>query len=366
MMMAILELDRLVKRFGSDLFAVNRLSLSLTEGEFLCLIGPSGCGKSTLLRLIAGYLLPDEGAIFLAGQNITALPPEARQIGMVFQNYALFPHLSASENVAFGLRVRRTPAGEIRSRVADVLDWVGLSHAERQRRPRELSGGQQQRVALARALVTKPRVLMLDEPFANLDRQLRERLREELRTIQRQAGLTTILVTHDREEAMTLADRVGIMQAGSVVQVGLPREIYERPQTEFVARFMGPATLLTVTAVTDATVETSSGLTLHRLEWPEVASGDVLCVRPEAWQIGLESDALPDRWTGTIIESTFAGSHSLVSVRIGVACVVQVQLSSAQRDRLGPAPTLSIGLGAAAATIIRAPLNHLFSTAPAS
>ncbi len=352
-MTAILELNDLSKAFRADQPAVSHVSLTLAAGEFFCLLGPSGCGKSTLLRLIGGYLSPDLGSIRLSGTEITNFAPEMRQMGMVFQNYALFPHLSAGENVAFGLRVRRLPANEVRARVAEVLDWVGLSHGERERRPRELSGGQQQRVALARALVIKPQLLMLDEPFANLDRSLRERLREELRSLQRRARVTTILVTHDREEALTLADRVAVMQSGALIQAGSPREVYEKPRTEFVAGILGPATRLTVRAVVGDRIELSGGICLQRAAWPQLTAGDVVCVRPENWRTGPSADSLADRWTGTIVETSFAGSRTLAHVRIGPDCVVQAALAPEMRDEFGVASTILIGLSASSVAVIR-------------
>jgi ABC-type Fe3+/spermidine/putrescine transport system ATPase subunit len=224
---------------------VDGVSLEVAAGGFFCLLGPSGSGKSTLLRVIGGYLRPDEGRVWLHGKDLTGAPPEKRNTGMVFQNYALFPHLNALDNVAFGLRVKRMGKAERHAKAHEMLDWVGLTADERLRRPSQLSGGQQQRVALARALAFGPGLLMLDEPFANLDRSLRERLRAETRAIQQRAGITTILVTHDRDEAFALGDRVGVMHQGRLLQTGTPEELYCRPVSAEVAQFLGHRNVLT-------------------------------------------------------------------------------------------------------------------------
>jgi ABC-type Fe3+/spermidine/putrescine transport system ATPase subunit len=220
------------------------VSLAVPAGRFLTLLGPSGCGKTTLLKLIGGYLTASSGQVVLRGRDVTALPAEARNVGMVFQNYALFPHLDARRNVAFPLEVRGTPRGERQRRVEAMLDLVGLSAQERGRRPAALSGGQQQRVALARALVFRPDVLLLDEPLANLDRHLREQLRSELRRLHAETGVAAVMVTHDQEEALAVSDLLGVMNDGRLLQVGTPAEIYDRPRTPFVARFLGDANLL--------------------------------------------------------------------------------------------------------------------------
>jgi ABC-type Fe3+/spermidine/putrescine transport system ATPase subunit len=227
-----------------DVPAVRDVTLSVPAGAFVSLLGPSGCGKSTLLKLLCGHLAPSAGRILLGGRDATDLPPERRGLGMVFQSYALFPHLSAWSNVAFGLEVRGTNPVEIRDRVASVFDRVGLGPAERARRPAQLSGGQQQRVALARALAFGPSVLLLDEPFASLDRQVRETLRGELARIHSASHVATLMVTHDQEEALAVSHSLGVMRAGRLVQFGTPQEIYRAPRTPFVARFLGEANLV--------------------------------------------------------------------------------------------------------------------------
>jgi len=237
-----LTVRRLRKSFGT-VVAVDEVSLDAAAGEFLSLLGPSGCGKSTLLRMIAGLVEPDGGQVVLAGEDITRLAVHRRNLGLVFQSYALFPHMTVFENVAFGLRRRSVPAAELGPRVERMLELVRLGPLGA-RHPRELSGGQQQRVALARALVTEPRVLLLDEPLSNLDALLRDEMRVELKRLQERLRITMIFVTHDQAEALILSDRVVVMEAGRVEQIGTPEEVYRRPATAFVARFLGRANFL--------------------------------------------------------------------------------------------------------------------------
>ena len=235
--MPFLVLDRLTKRFGDHL-AVDSLSLSVEKGEFVSLLGPSGCGKTTTLQMIAGFVEATSGSVTLEGRALLSIRPSQRGLGIVFQSYALFPHLTAAENVAFGLEMRRVPAAEKQARVAETLALVGLANFA-DRFPRKMSGGQQQRVALARALVIRPRILLLDEPLSNLDAKLREEMQIELRQIQRTVGTTTILVTHDQAEAMALSDRIVVMNAGRAEQIARPHEAYEKPASAFVAGFLG-------------------------------------------------------------------------------------------------------------------------------
>jgi sulfate/thiosulfate transport system ATP-binding protein len=235
-------LTELNKRFGPNL-VVNNLSLTLSEGELFVLLGSSGSGKSTVLRLIAGLTDLDSGKVELNGRDVTHLPPQERGVGFVFQNYSLFPHMTITENIEFGLRIRKVPAAERQQRSEELLDLVGLSGLGK-RHPSQLSGGQQQRVALARALAYKPEVLLLDEPFGALDVKIRAQLRESLKTIQRELGVTTILVTHDQEEAFELADRIGLIDRGSLVEIGAPEHLYHYPSTEFAAIFIGGGNVL--------------------------------------------------------------------------------------------------------------------------
>ncbi len=236
------RLDRVTKRFG-DFTAVDDLSLEIIQGEFFSLLGPSGCGKTTTLRMIGGFEEVTDGTVYLGDQDVTGLPPFKRDTNTVFQNYALFPHLSVFENIAFGLRRRKVPSGEVRGQVAAMLKLVELPGYE-ERKPTQLSGGQQQRIALARALINHPRVLLLDEPLGALDLKLRKQMQVELKGIQSEIGITFIFVTHDQEEAMTMSDRIAVMRQGKIEQLGAPEELYERPRTEFVAGFLGVSNLL--------------------------------------------------------------------------------------------------------------------------
>ncbi|MDI3475436.1 MAG: thiamine transport system ATP-binding protein [Thermococcaceae archaeon] len=243
--MVTIELSGIKKAWEDFKLEIN--DLRVKDGEFLTLLGPSGCGKTTTLRIIAGFEKPDSGEILFDGKSVNELPPYERGIGIVFQDYALFPHMSVFKNVAFGLEMRRLPKAEIERRVKWALELVGLKGFEN-RYPEQLSGGQQQRVALARALVVEPQVLLLDEPLSNLDAKIRERLRGEIRRIQRELGITTIYVTHDQEEAMAISDRIAVMNVGKLEQVGSPLELYYRPKTEFVARFLGLSNILELEA----------------------------------------------------------------------------------------------------------------------
>ena len=235
----MIRLENLSKSFGSKP-ALDGIRLEIPEGELLAVLGPSGCGKTTLLRILGGYESPDSGSVHIAGEDLTAAPPETRNLGMVFQSYALFPHMTAQENVEFGLRMRGVDRDTRRRRAQDALRLTGLN-GEASRRPSNLSGGEQQRVAVARALVVEPRALLMDEPFANLDRNVRLRLRDELKALQKRLGLTTIFVTHDHEEALALADRIAVMNEGRIEQVGPALELFLQPANPFVARFLGVA-----------------------------------------------------------------------------------------------------------------------------
>ena len=245
--MAFLELEKLSKAFGTHV-AVDGLTLGVEKGEFVSLLGPSGCGKTTTLQMIAGFVEPTSGAIRLAGKDLVATKPAKRGLGIVFQSYALFPHMTVTENVGFGLEMQGVSAPERTTRVGETLELVGLA-AFAGRFPRQLSGGQQQRVALARALVIRPQILLLDEPLSNLDAKLREGMQIELRQIQRTVGTTTILVTHDQAEAMALSDRIVVMNHGKAEQIGPPHEAYEKPATAFVANFLGKTNLVNGTTV---------------------------------------------------------------------------------------------------------------------
>ena len=297
---------------------VRDVSLALPAGKLLALLGPSGCGKTTLLKLLGGYLAPSAGRVFLRGRDVTALPPEARNAGTVFQNYALFPHLTARQNVAFGLEVRRVARAVCDRQVDDMLARVGLSAEERDRKPARLSGGQQQRVALARALVIEPDVLLLDEPLANLDRQLRDQLRAELRTLQRQTGVTAVLVTHDQEEALAVSDLIGVMTAGRVLQVGAPADVYDRPRTPFVAKFLGAANLLPGKVVGSA--------------------AEFVMVRPEHCALNPESGRWT--WTGRVAGVTFLGADLLTDVICDNGLTIRVRSRATERVCVGDPVTV--------------------------
>jgi ABC-type Fe3+/spermidine/putrescine transport system ATPase subunit len=287
-----IAIHELSKRFGTVL-AVDRVSLEIVDGELFTLLGPSGCGKTTLLRLIAGFHRPDAGRILFGERVVNDLPPHARHIGMVFQNYALWPHMTVFQNVAYGLRLRRLRGGALKDRVEEGLRKVNLSGLGA-RYPGQLSGGQQQRVALARALVLNPDILLLDEPLSNLDAKIRVQVRAEIRTLQQELGITTVYVTHDQEEALSLSDRVAVMRDGRVLQLGSPRELYERPRTRFVADFVGTNNLVSGTVLETlgdtVLVDTRLGRLRARpprgAEHPPAGRPCVLAVRPENVTVG--------------------------------------------------------------------------------
>jgi spermidine/putrescine transport system ATP-binding protein len=276
---ADIHLEALTKRFGETV-AVDDLTLSVERGAFYALLGPSGCGKTTTLRMIGGFEDPTAGRVFLGGTDVTDHPPHRRDVNTVFQSYALFPHLTVERNVAFGLERRRVPKDEVRRRVGEALELVELGGLGA-RRPGQLSGGQQQRVALARALVNRPRALLLDEPLGALDLRLRRQLQLELKAIQDQVGITFVHVTHDQEEAMTMADRIAVMNAGRIEQAGPPAELYERPQTEFVASFLGVSNLVRGRVRAAGEVETHDGAVLHAPSATAVGAAVKAGVRPE-------------------------------------------------------------------------------------
>jgi putative spermidine/putrescine transport system ATP-binding protein len=273
--------------------AVQDLSLEVDDGEFVCLLGPSGCGKTTTLRIIGGFLKPDSGDVRIDGTSILKQAPEQRPTAMVFQRYALWPHMSVFDNVAFGLQVRRRPADEVRRRVEDALELVGLPALGR-RYPAQLSGGQQQRVALARALVLEPRILLLDEPLSNLDAQLRIHMRTELTAIQRRVGITTVFVTHDQEEAMSIADRIAVMNLGVLEQMDAPSEIYAHPSTLFVATFIGTMNRLDAYADADGRLRAGPFSVVQPAGLP--ASAELVAgIRPEDLLLSASGDGVPAR-----------------------------------------------------------------------
>ncbi|MBD3763577.1 MAG: ABC transporter ATP-binding protein [Rhodobacterales bacterium] len=315
--MSYLDLANLEKSFGATR-VVRDFTLGVDKGEFISLLGPSGCGKTTVLRMVAGFEMPTAGAIRIDGQSVTDLPPNRRQIGMVFQAYALFPNLTVAENVSFGLKVQGVARAERDTRVAEMLDLIGLPDLGA-RYPFQLSGGQQQRVALARALAPRPRVLLLDEPLSALDAKVRVSLRSEIRAIQRDLGITTIFVTHDQEEAMSISDRIVVMNGGIAEQVGAPFQIYNRPATRFVAQFVGTLNTLQARLVDPARGTVALGdsvVTLDRVVDRPAGSTLTLALRPEALRLGHVPDhdaVLPAR----IAEVEFLGSVIRVRAEVG-------------------------------------------------
>ena len=305
---------------GKDFYAVHDVFLDIAPGSFVTLLGPSGCGKTTTLRMIAGFESPDEGEIYLGGQPINALTPNKRDTAMVFQSYALFPHYNVFDNVAYGLKLRKTPKEEIRRRVTDILKLVELSGME-QRMTNQLSGGQQQRVALARALVVEPGVLLFDEPLSNLDAKLRVQMRTEIRRIQQTLGITAIYVTHDQSEAMAISDQIILMKGGVIAQMGTPMEIYYRPNSEFVADFIGECNFLrgrvAETGNGQAQIELPGGRVSVRTEEAYTPGAEAeIVLRPEAIAIG-DQGQLPCR----VELSCFMGSYQNYHVRVGETLV---------------------------------------------
>jgi len=312
--MAEVKVDKITKSFGS-LMALNDVSMEFPDGGFFALLGPSGSGKTTLLRIIAGFILADSGAIRIGGEDVGRVPVEKRDIGMMFQNYALFPNMTVAENIGFGLRVRKVGAAEERRRIGDALDLVQLSNLGT-RKPSELSGGQKQRVALARAFVTNPRVLLLDEPLSALDKALRVDMQIELKRIQREIGITTIFVTHDQDEALSLADKIGILKDGQMVQAGPPREVYQRPKNAFVAKFLGEANVFDGIREGDSFRLTNG----TKIAIPKTAgSVKAFAVRPENLSIATKkpTGALVDCLPATLVQQVFAGSITTCFVEIG-------------------------------------------------
>ena len=313
---AVVELTGVSKRYG-DVVALQALDLAVLEGELLSVLGPSGCGKTTTLNVIAGFADPDAGRVLVDGEDVTGRPAWRRGLGVVFQSYALFPHMTVAENVAFGLRERGVAKRQVAERVAEALALVRLPGQARQR-PQQLSGGMQQRVALARALVIRPRVLLLDEPLAALDRKLREEMRAELRDIQRTVGITTVFVTHDQHEALALSDRIAVMNAGRIEQLGPPRDVYERPATRFVADFIGASSVLEGRAVDGGRVALAGGVVVRvALREPPAAGQAVrLLVRPERVELGSAPDG-PDALPARVVSVMYLGDHSEVRLELG-------------------------------------------------
>jgi spermidine/putrescine transport system ATP-binding protein len=337
---AVVELRGCTRDYG-DVRAVDALDLGVYEGEFLSLLGPSGCGKTTTLNLIAGFIEPTAGCILVDGEDVTGRPAHLRGLGVVFQSYALFPHLSVFENVAFGLRERRVPGGEVARRVGDALELVRLDRRGGQR-PSELSGGMQQRVALARALVYRPRVVLLDEPLAALDKKLREEMRGELREIQRSVGITTVFVTHDQAEALGLSDRIAVMSRGRIEQLGAPREIYDHPATRFVADFIGASTVLRGRAVAVDRLAVAGDASLRVAADRALLVGEEveLAIRPERVRLapGPGDNVLDARIEGLV----YQGAQTEVTARLGDGQRVLVFVTEPAPGPLAPGQTVHL------------------------
>jgi iron(III) transport system ATP-binding protein len=345
--MAAISVERVSKRYG-QVTAVRDLSLQVRDREFMTLLGPSGCGKTTLLRLIAGFVAPDDGVIRVDGLAVSSadavVPPERRGMGMVFQNYAIWPHKTVYENVAFGLEVRRVERSSARDRVARVLELVNLAGLE-PRFPSELSGGQQQRVALARSLVVEPKILLLDEPLSNLDAKLRERMRWELKELQRRTGITFVYVTHDQAEAMALSDRVAVLHGGALLQVGPPREVYARPATREVADFMGLVNLIPARVVRGALADclvSIAGCEPVPVSVPtrlETGTSVQVAIRPESLRLTVDGTAAADAAHGTlrgkVAELTFLGNL--------IDCHMELDDGTRVRVQADPEASLQVG-----------------------
>jgi spermidine/putrescine ABC transporter ATP-binding subunit len=339
-----LEVDSINKRFGATQ-VLRGVSLSITEGELFFILGASGCGKSTLLRIIAGLETPDSGRIFLDGDDVTTLPAHKRGIGMVFQQYALWPHMTVAQNVSLGLEIRRIPTAERKKRVDESLEIVRMTGLG-DRYPHEISGGQQQRVALARALAIQPKILLLDEPLSNLDARLRDEIREELKAIHQELKLTMIYVTHDQEDALTLASRIALLREGRVEQVGPPRELYERPRTQYAAEFLGQANIIPCTVVkqsSSASLEIRlPGITDRSFvcvgNAPAREGDSSLCIRPEMLRVSTEQphDSNLIALSGSVTRTTYRGSWVDVECKLFNGLAVTARESTADAHTIPP------------------------------
>src|SRR5580704_3410175 len=332
-------LQNLNRAFGATK-ALDGLSIEMAPGELVALLGPSGCGKTTALRIVGGFETADTGSVLIDGKDISSVPAARRDMGMVFQSYSLFPNMNALDNVAFGLRMRKQGSGQRRKRAGDLLDMVGLAEQARQY-PHQLSGGQQQRVALARALAIEPRVLLLDEPLSALDARVRLQLREQIRTLQRQLGTTTLFVTHDQEEALSMADRVGVMRQGKLEQIAVPAQLYDRPATAFVAEFVGVMNRIPGELTAGGTVA-ALGATVPIEESVSELDADSpvdLLVRPEGLRLQVAENG-----NGIVTTKTFLGSVTRVGVLLSGDVAVKIDQPSAEAAGLAPGTSVAVTL----------------------
>jgi putative spermidine/putrescine transport system ATP-binding protein len=323
--MAQLHIEHLAKNYG-NLTVVDDVSLTVADGEFVVLLGPSGCGKTTTLRMTAGFVTPSSGLISIGSKDVTTLPPWRRNCGLVFQSYALFPHMTVSQNVAFGLEMRKIDQGKIEKRVVDALRLVRLDGFG-DRYPRQMSGGQQQRVALARALAIEPDILLLDEPLSNLDAKLRVEVRQEIRELQRKLGITTVLVTHDQEEALTVADRLVVMSEGRVRQIGSKRDIYERPADRYVASFIGQSFFIDGRVTAVGSFESNDGLSFVVPDHCPIGPSS-LALRPERVMFGDVPESADNRMLGRVEYISYLGAAIEVHLRVGESTRVVVQVAN--------------------------------------
>ena len=332
----MVEVQSVRKQFG-NFVAVDGVDLNVRAGEFLTLLGPSGCGKTTLLRMISGFETPTQGTIFLAGRDVTRLPPYRRDVNQVFQSYALFPHLDVWKNIAFGLRMKRVPSATIKQRVQQAIGLVSLVGFEH-RKPSELSGGQKQRVALARALVCEPKVLLLDEPLAALDAKLRRAMQVELKRLQSRLGITFIFVTHDQDEALVMSDRIAVVNAGKIEQIGTVGEVYRQPKTRFVADFLGAANVLSVRVLSDngmtARLSCDDSLVISaRSGQLEPGSTATICIRPEKIRVSRSRPSGDGAFEAIVGECLFRGSSHQVQLTTGDESLIATIPCQGENDR---------------------------------